>query len=510
MSTQDLVIGIDSSTTACKAIAWDSSGQVIAESRAAYPTESPQPNWYEQNAEDWWTALCHVLHDVAARVGSERIAALCITNQRETFVPVNSAGKPLRSAILWNDERCRAQVAELDRLIGNEAIHALTGKGPSTTQVLPELLWLKAHEPDIFDRAYKFVEAHAFLVYHLTGRWVTALPCADPTGLVDMHQGTWASDLLNRLDIDPDWFVEIIDAGDIAGEITTAAAAVTGLQAGTPVVAGSGDGQCAGLGANVTQANRAYLNLGTAVVSGAFSESYVYDRAFRTMCSPVAGAFVPEGVLNSGTFVVNWFVQQFGPDVRHLGLPLSPEEVLEVAARKLPPGALGLMLVPYWSGVMPPYWDPAASGITIGWRGAHRREHFYRAVLEGIAYEHRLGMTRIEAATGTAIDEYVLMGGGSRSDLWCQIISDVSNKPATRAHTAEASNLGAAILAAAAAGWYPDVRSAANAMTTTGRGFEPDPAAHAIYDELFNEVYVHLFPAIQPFIDKLTALTERA
>lgn len=274
------------------------------------------------------------------------------------------------------------------------------------------------------------------------------------------------------------------------------------------VVAGGGDGQCAGLGANITGPNRAYLNLGTAMVSGAFSETYVYDKAFRTLCSPVAGAFVPEEVLNSGTFVVSWFVQQFGPDVRQLGLPLSPEEVLEVAAQKLPPGSMGLMLVPYWSGVMPPYWDPAATGITIGWTGAHRREHFYRAILEGIAYEHRFAMTRIEAATGAPIHEYILMGGGSRSDLWCQIVADVSNKTATRAHTAEATNLGAGILAATAAGWYSDVRAAAAAMTSTGRSFTPDPVNHAIYDELFNEVYVHLFPAIQPFIDKLTALTD--
>lgn len=158
---------------------------------------------------------------------------------------------------------------------------------------------------------------------------------------------------------------------------------------------------------------------------------------------------------------------------------------------------------------MPPYWDPAATGITIGWTGAHRREHFYRAILEGIAYEHRLAMTRIEAATGAPIHEYVLMGGGSRSDLWCQIVADVSNKTATRAHTTEATNLGAAILAATAAGWYGDVRATAAAMTSTGRSFAPDPTHHAIYDELFNEVYVHLFPALQPFVDKLTALTDR-
>jgi xylulokinase len=209
------------------------------------------------------------------------------------------------------------------------------------------------------------------------------------------------------------------------------------------------------------------------------------------LCSRIDGAFVPEAILGAGTFLVNWFVEQFGPDVRGLNLPLSPEELLEVAARKLPPGSLGLMLVPYWNAVLPPYWDAAATGITVGWTAAHRREHFYRAILEGIAYEHRLATEGISLATGQAINEFILMGGGSRSDLWCQIVADVTGKPARRASTTEATNLGAAILAAFAAGWFPSIRDAAAAMTSTdstGRSFEPDPTTHRTYDRLMRSI----------------------
>jgi xylulokinase len=504
---KDLVIGIDSSTTACKAIAWDRQGKAVAETRASFELVSPNPNWYEQNAEDWWTALCQTLRDLSAHVGGERIAALCITHQRETFVPVDSQCRPIRNAILWLDDRCQAQVAELDRRFGSDYIQQLTGKGPSTKQSLPELLWLMTHEPESLARAHKLVDVHAFLVKRLTGRWITSTATADPMGVLDMRRSTWATELIQQVGLDPAQFVELALPGSIMGEVTSEAAQITGIPAGTPVVAGAGDGQSAGLGANITRPGKAYLNLGTAMVSGAHLETYAADRAFRTLCSPLAGAYVAEEVLGGGTFIVNWFVENFGPDLRGVGLPVSREEVLEIAAAKLPPGSLGLMLVPYWNGVLPPYWDAAATGLTVGWTGAHRREHFYRAILEGIAYEHRLTMDGVARATGTPIDEYILMGGGSRSPLWCQIVADISGTKVTRSRTTEATNLGAGILAAYAAGWYPDVRAAADAMTQTGRSFEPDSKTHAIYNRLYHEVYTGLFPAVQQYVDRLSALT---
>jgi sugar (pentulose or hexulose) kinase len=504
---KDLVIGVDSSTTACKAIAWDKTGKAVAESRASFEMISPHPNWYEQQAEDWWTALCQVLRQVTAQVGASRIAALCITHQRETFVPVDENCQPIRNAILWVDDRSRLQVAELDRRIGNDRIQDITGKGPSTKQSLPKLLWLQTHEPDVMRRAYKILDVHAFLIQRLTGRWVTSTPCADPMGLVDMRRGTWATDLLRQLDLDPGQYVDIVPPGSAIGEVHEQACIATGILAGTPVIAGAGDGQSAGLGANITRPGKAYLNLGTAMVSGAHSDTYVADNAFRTLCSPIPGAFVPEEVLGGGTFTVSWFVEQFGPDMRGLNLPLSAEEVLEVAASKLPPGSLGLMLVPYWNAVMPPYWDAAATGMMVGWTGAHRREHFYRAILEGIAFEHRLAMDGVERATNQPLDEFILMGGGSRSQLWCQIVADVSGKQVTRASTTEATNLGAGTLAAAAVGWYSSVRDAADAMTSTERSFEPIDKNYTTYDRLYREVYCGLFPAVQKYIDRLTELT---
>lgn len=507
MASHPLVIGIDSSTTACKAIAWDRNGRAVGEGRASYPLLSPEPTWREQNADHWWTGTCTALKELCSQVDAGQVEALCITHQRESFVPVDNNGRPLRNAILWLDERSRAQVAHMEQVLGRDRLHRLTGKPPSMTQSLPKIIWLIQHEPELVGRAHKFLDVQAFHIYHLTGNFRTSLASADPMSLVDMAGQAWAVGLMEELGLRLDQFAELVPPGTIIGHVSAAAAAATGLPSGLPVVAGAGDGQCAGLGANAVGEGRAYLNLGTAVVSGAFSAEYLTDRAFRTLYAPVPGAYFLETVLRGGVFTIGWFVEKFASDLQNSWLPLSPEEMLEAAAAKVPPGSLGLMLVPYWNNVMSPYWDPAASGITIGWNGSHGREHFYRAIMEGIAFEERLVGDAVMAAMNQPFKEYVVMGGGSRSRLWCQITADVTGVPIVRSTTSEVTCLGAGILAAAAAGWYPDIKSTAAAMTSTTDCFNPNPETQAIYDRLYQEVYRPLFPAIQPLVDRLTALT---
>jgi sugar (pentulose or hexulose) kinase len=511
MTTQSgvepLVIGIDSSTTACKAIAWDKHGRAVAEGRASYALLQPEPSWHEQNAEDWWAGACKALRACISQIDARQLQAIAITHQRETFVPVDSEGRPLRHAILWSDERSRVQVGELEARFGRDELHRLTGKPPSMTQSLPKVLWLLEHEPETVLRAHKIVDVQAFLVQRLTGHFRTSLASADPMALVDLVNRRWAADLIQALGLRVDQFADLADPGAILGHVTLSALRATGLPEGLPVVAAAGDGHCAGLGANATVPGRAYLNLGTAVVSGVISADYPCDRAFRTLIAPVPGYYFAEHVLRGGVFTIGWFVERFASDLRNSWLPLSPEEMLEAAAAKLPPGAGGLMLVPYWNNVMNPYWDPAASGIVIGWTGAHGREHLYRAILEGIAYEQRLVGDAMMAAVSQPFTEYVTMGGGSRSKLWCQIVADVTGVPVLRSTSTEATCLGAGILAATAAGWYADARTAAAAMTATADRFTPQPATQARYDQLYREVYQPLFPTVQPLVARLTALT---
>ncbi len=507
MSPPPLVVSIDSSTTACKAIAWDGRGRAVAAGRAAYPLRQPRPGFHEQDAEEWWGGACAALRACVAQVDVRRIEAFAMTHQRETFVPVDGEGVPLRPGITWSDERSWAQVAWLERTFGRDALHRLTGKPPSMTQSLPKIVWLLQHEPEIAQRTVRYLDVQGFLAHRLTGQWRTSLASADPMGLIDMERRCWAADLIADLGLRREQFAELVSPAAQLGTVTAAAAAATGLPEGLPVAAGAGDGQCAGLGANATVPERAYLNVGTAVASGAVSAEYLCDRAFRTLYAPMPGHFFIEHVLRGGVYTVQWFVEKFAADLRNPLLESAPEAILEAAAAKLPPGAQGLLAVPYWNNVMSPYWDPLARGITIGWTGAHGREHLYRAILESVAFEQRLVGDGMMAAAGRRFAEYVAMGGGSRSPLWCQIFADVTGVPVVRSTSAEATCLGAGILAAVAAGWYGDPAAAAAQMTGTAERFDPQPEAQSLYDRLYREVYQPLFPALQTYVDRLTELT---
>lgn len=492
-----LVVGLDASTTAVKAIAWDTEGSAIAEGRAEISLKNPAPDAWEQDAESWWTATVKSLQALERSLGERatEIAALCVTHQRETFVLTDEAGTPLAPALVWMDARGREQVTRATAALGAEKLHRLSGKPACITPSFYKLLGQLERDPTLAPRAPRVLDVHAFLVFRLTGNWATSLPSADPLGLVDMAERRWADELVELADIDATKLPKLANAGTRIGTLTDTAAKLTGLPPALPVIAGAGDGQCAGLGAGIVEPGRAYLNLGTAVVSGVLSPHYVVDPAFRTLYAASGAGFFLESDLKGGTFTLTWLAEKFC----NATTPADVTRVLatfESAAAGLPPGANGLVLVPYWNGVMNPYWDDDASGIVLGFTGSHGPAHLYRAILEGIAFEERLHVDGIEKASGQRIQEMIVMGGGSRSDLWCQILADVLERPIVRARTSEATALGAGILAAVAAGMHPDLPTAVRAMTGTGTQFHPGENV-ARYTALMNDVYAPLFPALR-------------
>jgi sugar (pentulose or hexulose) kinase len=498
----DLALGIDCSSTAAKVVAWDRSGKAAGEGRAPLEQLRPRPLHSEQRAEDWWETTRTAISSLLKVVDAERIAGLCVTHQRESFVPVDRDNQALRNAILWDDGRSLSQLDELGERFGHEELHRRTGRGPSVAQASSKLLWLVQHEPEIVARTHKFMEVHGFLVQRLTGKLTTSLASADSFGLTDIEREAWADDLIVAIGLDPEQFCDTVKPGEVIGEVTAEAARATGLPAGIPVVAGLGDGQAASLGAGVTTLDRAYLNLGTAVTGGPVGRAYVTDPSCRTLYGGAPDTFLFENVLRGGLATMRWFMRHFGDSLDEQ----ADFDRYEAAAREIGPGSGGLLLVPYWNHVTSPYWDPSASGIVVGWHHGHRREHLFRAIEEGIAYEHRLAMEGIQAATGERIREYVILGGGSHSDLWCQIMADVLGTTVTRAHTAEATNLGTGILCAFGVGWYPSVEEAAAAMTDVAESFQPEDRARERYDNLFTQVYRPLFPAIQPQLQRLWQL----
>jgi sugar (pentulose or hexulose) kinase len=500
-----LVLGLDCSTSACKAVVWDCRGNAIARGQSPLTLITAQPGWHEQSAESWWESTIQAIRQAVSQVDSGRLRALCIAHQRETFVPVDEQDHPLTNGILWMDERARELLPGLEQAFGQEAFHRLTGKRFSVNLTIAKIAWLKEYRPDIFARTCKYLDVHGFLVHRLTGLYSTGWGCADPTGMFDIQGNCWAERILGQVGIRLDQLPDVHPAGTILGSTLPFAAEACGLPVGLPVVAGIGDGQASGLGVNITSPGDAYLSLGTSVTSGTYSEKYVINPAFRTMTSGIPGSYLLETVLLGGGYTLSWFMEKIakqpGQEVAKL------QDYYEQAASQLPPGSAGLVVVPYWNSVLGPYWDPAASGIIVGWRGIHQLKHLYRAILEGLAFEQRLGTQGVEKALGQPVQRYIAIGGGAQSDLWCQIIADITNKPVYRAAAADAAALGAGILAAAA-GCFADVRQAAQEMAhILPQAIEPDASRHDFYNRLFEEVYRPLFPALQPYLERLASLS---
>ncbi len=489
-----LVIGLDASTTGAKALALDRDGRVVAQATHPIPLSSPRPNLYEQDPADWWKAARLTLGSVARAVGAERISALAVSNQRETFVPLGPNGRPLRPAIIWLDERCKGEVEPFSRKIGKRKILAITGKPADYAPVVYRLAWMKRHEPRLFERTGMFCDVHAYLSGKLTGGFRTSWASADPLGLFDLRSKRWSPVILKALGLSPNRLPEALRPGAVLGEITPAAARECGLAAGTSVVAGGGDGQAAGLGVNALCGARAYLNLGTAVVAGVFGDACRTSTAFRTLIACADSGFYYECSLRSGSFAIDWLVKNV------LGLdPKTDPGVysrLEEGARRLGPGSDGLFHLPYLCGVMNPYWDMDARGAFTGLSSSHGRYHLYRAVLEGIAFEQALALSAVEGAVGEPVRELVAIGGGASNALWLRILADVTGKSICLPANTEASALGAGIAAAVGAGWFGSFAEAAAAMTVVKKIIEPDPKNRKVYRELF-EKYRLIYPSLK-------------
>jgi xylulokinase len=493
-----IFLAIDCSTTAAKVLAVDEHGEVLASGIRTLTLSQPNPGWYEQDPQEWWTATRDALADVVAQVDASAVTSISLTHQRESFVCLGPDDEALRPAILWADGRASAEIASLGGLlVGGRSVHELSGKPPDVTPALYKLAWLRSHEPATLAAA-RVGDVHAYLAYRLTGRWATSAGSADALGLFDLRRLSWSPGLLELAGVRAGQMPEVLTAGEEIAPLSSAVSADVGLPVlpggtGIPVIAGTGDGQAAGLAAGL-EPGTAYLNLGTSMVLGVQSDFYVTDPAFRTLAGVIPGTYTLETILNSAAYLAGWFRQQFGDPA----LNGAPDLVLDAAAAAVPPGADGLLTLPYWNAAQTPYWDAAARGATVGWHGGHTRAHLYRSILEAVGFELRLHLEGLEAALGQKISLLRAMGGGSRSLVWRQIVADIVQRPLTVSPVEEMSALGAAVIArtAAEAGGLVGFAAAAAEMVGTGHTVSPSPDAAAAYDRAFR-VYRRLYPALR-------------
>lgn len=480
----DLVVAVDCSTTASKAVVFDATGRAIALGRSPIHMSQPGPGRHEQDPENWWHATCEALRSALSDVDPERISGLCVTTQRETFVCVDDTGAPVYPGIVWMDSRARNIVAEL----GSPRVHELSGRPADNTPSLYKIAWLLRHQPDEMARVRWFGDVSALLHHRLTGRWASSHASADSMGLFDMTQLTWSAELLSMIGLDISALPEVIAPGAAIGSITAEAAAMTGLRAGTPVIAGAGDGQCAALGAGAQNPDALYLNMGTAVVCGLSATDYSWDVAYRTVAGADGHGYLLEAFTSSGTYLLNWFRDQFGAKVT---APGYAEGDVAAAAAALQPGADGLLALPYWNAAQTPYWDARARGALVGLTGGHGKPHIYRAILEGIGFEIKLqtdGLT----AVGPPIEHVFVTGGGSRSSAWMQILSDILERPLTLCGEQETTALGAAMIAAVATGIHPSLNAASASMVRYGATITPGTADYRRLWPIYRELYPRL------------------
>ncbi|AWE42961.1 FGGY family carbohydrate kinase [Actinobaculum sp. 313] len=475
-----LVIAIDSSTTATKAIVVDTEGKVLALGKQDITLLSPSQGFGEHDPRQWWTSTRDAIAAALSQLNpteKERVAALGITHQRETFAPFTADGTPLRNGILWLDIRATEQVQRY----GTPEIHALSGRPADVTPGLYKMAWLKEHEPESLRQADKITTVSAYLTFCLTGRWTDSAACVDSLSLSNIRTLDYDDGLLEIAGVTRAQMPDLVQAGEVLGTLLPAIAEEWGIGE-IPVIAGCGDGQAAGVGAAAVTPDIAFLNMGTAVVAGVPSTEYRYEKLFRTEAAGVAGTYVLELVQNSGAYLSTWYRRAFGkPELEG-----APDPELEAAAAARAPGSGGLITMPYWGAVQSPHWDPLARGAVVGWRGTHGRGSMYRSILEGICLEMARSLRKLEVSTGVPLREVRGMGGGMRSPLWRQIMTDAIGLPITACREEEISALGAAMIAMASTGVYGDnrVATAAEHMAGFTDVTEPDMQMHEIYQEL--------------------------
>lgn len=493
-----LVIGLDSSTQSAKALACDLAGNILAEGRAPIPLASPQPGYAEQDVEDWWRAATTALSQVSQQVDTRRVAGLAISNQRETTAFLDADGQGIHPALLWLDERGESEIATVAQAFGRDALHAITGKPVDMTPALYRLAWMRRHRPEVLDRSARILDVQGFLVWRLAGEPATSWTSADPFALFDIRDKRWSEPILAHLGLSPQRLAPAHRPATRLGEVRAEAAAATGLPPGTPIFAGGGDGQCAGLGVDAARPGRVYLNLGTAIITGIWSEHCAIDRYWRTMISPTGEGYFLESCQRAGAFLVNWLLETLLGS--HDGVDF---ERLEEAAASLPIGSEGLLLCPYLIGCMDPHWDPEARAAFIGLSGNHRPGHLYRATLEGLTLEVARAIAAMIAA-GIPAREIVAIGGGAKSALWRQIVADATGLPVLTGRTVDASAVGAAMSAAVGAGLFDGFAEAARAMSSLEAVTEPNPEVAAQYralSDLQGEVYrcnAEIFSRLKP------------
>ncbi len=506
MPDKSFILAHDLGTTGNKATLFAADGAVVASTFAAYPTDYPRPAWAEQNPDHWREAIFGCTRQLLARSGvpPAQIAAVSFSGHMQGALVVSADGVPLRPAIIWADQRATEQAETIARLYGREAVYRLTGNRVSPAYTSAKLLWIKEHQPDIFRRVHRVLQPKDYAAFLLTGVFATDYSDASLAQLLDLESRSWAVDFLQDIGLPATILPDLHAAADVIGRVTPSAAAATGLQAGTPVVIGGGDGACATVGAGSVQHGDVYNYIGSSSWLALSTDRPVLDPEQRTFnfCHLDPALYCAVGTMQTGGGAYDWLERLLRGE--STGTPLHAE--LDTAAADLPPGGNGLLFLPYLLGERSPHWNPQARAAFIGLTMPDGRGELARAVLEGVAFNlrHILDILR---GQGVQVEQMRLIGGGGKSALWRQILADIYDLPLLRVSlSAEATALGAAIAGGVGVGLYPDY-GVARTLIPAAPAETPNPATRARYQALYH-IFKDAYLSLQPIFDRLANLPD--
>lgn len=501
-----LLLGIDIGTSSAKAVLFDSvSNRMLAVAGEEYPLLYPAPDRAEQNPADWWLSTLSVVGQCLEQAGRKDVSAIGLTGQMHGTVLLGNGHQLLHPAIIWADSRSSAQVRRMIDRFGAAEYAALAGTLPAAGFMGPTLVWLLDHEPELLAQTRTVLLPKDYVRLKLTGEVATDISDAAATGLFDIAQQTWSPALLHAFALDSAMFPPVLDSSAIAGRLTPIAAEALGLQPGIPVVAGCADQPAQALASGLTIPGRASVTTGTGgqvfvplkLAAGqpvpTDPRLHVFNHASRNLYY-ILGAILAAGLS------LRWLRDLVGlhdhPDAYAL---------LSAEAAQIPPGAKGLLFLPYLMGERTPHMDAGARGGFIGLRYYHERGHLARAVMEGVAFALRQTLEISLEVGGLTVEQIIGAGGAMESPVWRQIQTDVFGLRMQKSMLPEQTCIGAALLAGTRTGAYTSLDEASAAVVRYDTPTEPDAVHHAVYDTLYHQ-FTDLYPRLRDDFQALAAL----
>jgi len=501
------LLGIDIGTSGTKALVCDYEGNVKATATAAHaaPTGGG-PGWSEQDPLDWWAAVCDATKQAVGKAGvdSAAVTGIGLSGQMHGLVCLADdspdEARPLRKAILWNDQRTVAECDELEKAAGGrKKLIDMTGNPALTGFTAPKILWVRNNEPEVYDKTRRILLPKDYIRFRMTGEYATEVGDASGTSLLDVTNRRWNDKLLGKLKLDKAVLPDCYESHEVSGKLTDSAASALGLKPGTPVVGGSGDQPAGAVGNGIVASGILSATMGTSGVVFAHSDKPTYDSDGRvhTMCSAVEGKWCVFGCMLSAGGSFQWFRNTLGWNevdaARQKGV--DPYELLIAEAEQAPRGSNGLFFLPYLTGERCPYADPYARGGWVGLTSYSTRRDMIRALLEGVTFGMADAVGIIDGM-GIDISTIRLSGGGARSAFWRQLQTDIYNTSTAVINSEEGPAYGVAILAGVGTGVWASVPEACNAVITEIERRDPDSDAAAFYRKA-HEQYTRLYPALK-------------